>query len=254
MPKKNLKHCLALLVFTLGNYVSANSLSSYGWDINAKALLATQAAEDVALLPKAVEKTKAAACTFEKELPDSGVKRMLMVRISSGHEVVLGYEHIWLLYRTEEKAVVTEVVMTYAGDRVFDSFTREVPIRKWDAIFEKFVRHQQRSPTPPYKERQPLLDGRNWPRGYAGLVNTFEDGKTRAYLLATDDLWRLHVQGPIEEAICRLLAGMHCRVGAEVKHGWALQGLHSLLEKSPSPIRTTTKDFVGQIHEDCLPK
>jgi hypothetical protein len=231
----------------------AAARGSAAWDIDVRTLLTAQAKENIVLLPKAIETTRPAICTFEQERPANGARQMLVVRISNGHEVSLGYQRIWLLYKTNDKATITHVLMPTA-DRVFASYTREVSLQKWDAVFEKFKRHKQRPPTPPYKERQPLRHGENWPRGYAGIANIFEDGKTRAYLLATDDIWRLRVQNPIEEAACRLLAGMHCRVGAEVKNGWAEVALESLLNLETTPPITATRDVVGQIDEDCLPK
>lgn len=244
------------LGFTLaivGQWASAAAGDLTAWDIDVRALLSSQANEDIMFLPRTIRTTKPAICTFEKEWPALSAKRMLSVRISSGNDFDTSYQRVWLLRRTSDKATVTHILMA-APDRVFATYTREVSLQKWDAVYEKFKSHKQRPPTPSYKERQPLVNGQTWPRGYAGIVNTFEDGKTRTYLLATDDIWSLSVQNLLEEAICRLLAGMHCRVGAQVKNGWAEEALASLLNLETMPPITATQDVVNSIDEACLPR
>lgn len=217
---------LGLVSLVMATVASAEPFESVGWRIDAKPLLLVQSSEDTALLSKTVEATKQAVCSLELRVPIAEANRMLMVRFQ------VGYPTTWFLFRTQTSSIVARL-MSHGRNRIFSSEYAEANQSDWDTIFEKFAKFQQRPPTPPLGRDVPMLAGRVWPPGYSGVVNVYEEGKSREYLLATDDVRSIRIQGPVDAFLCStLFSGMHCRVGAEVNAGWAQKDLEELLARA----------------------
>jgi hypothetical protein len=214
------------------HFALADPFESIGWSIEAKALLSTQSSEDTAQLSRTLRDTKQIVCSLELRVPLADINKMLMIRFYGG------YETTWFLYRTQESAVVARL-MSGGINKVFWATYGELDPSEWDEMFEKFSRFQQRPPTPPLSSDARMLPGRFWPRGYTGIVNIYDSGKIREYLLATDDLKSIHTKGPIDAFLCSTLyAGLHCRVGAEVKDGWVSKDLDQLLTRAKTAEKT----------------
>lgn len=219
--------CLVVgLAAALGSDAArAEPFETSGWSIDAKALLAEQAPEDVKDLARTLRYTKPMVCSVEYQLPIADIQQMLMIRVPDG------YETTWFLYRTREEAVVVQL-LSAAPNKVFSTRYRIVRPVEWDRVFAKFAAHEQRRPTPPSDER--LQHGWFWPRGYQGVVSVYDRQRTREYLLATEDVHSLHVKGPIDKFFCEtLFSGLHCRSGATVGPGWVMKDLEGLLHSPP---------------------
>lgn len=194
-------------------------------------LIAAQAPEDMVQLNKTLDRTRNTAADIEQQLRAKGVTQFAMIRFAPW-----AYrEEIWVLYRTEEKAFVTEFTVENARARLRSLV--EVEPAVWDQAFNTFVVARQKRPAAPLPigarmRREP------WTQGYSGIVNFDKDGEARTYLLATDDLLILHIQSPVEELLCStVFAGMHCYNGSTTTDGWVKQQLDGLMQHSQKTTR-----------------
>lgn len=194
-------------------------------------LIAAQAPDDVVQLNKTLDLTRNTAADIEQQLRAKGVTQFAMIRFAPW-----AYrEEIWVLYRNEEKAFVTEFTLENARVRL--RALVEVEPAVWDQAFNTFFVARQKRPAAPLPvgarmRRDP------WTPGYSGIVTLDKDGEARTYLLATDDLLTLHIQSPVEELLCStVFAGMHCYNGSTTTEGWVKQQLDGLMQHSQKTSR-----------------
>lgn len=190
-------------------------------------LLAAQAPEDVAQLATTFDRTRQAASMMQQQARTSGATQLAMIRKSADDA-----DDIWLLYRVGDKPFITRTEVRQG--RIEFGWVYEAAPAQWDALFEKLRGYRQQPPTP-QETGLKLRNGWRWPRGYIGAVDVYNDSEARAYLLATSDLYKLVIQGPVDALLCStVFSGMHCRMGDTVVDGWLLQDVIALGRDSRS--------------------
>jgi hypothetical protein len=112
---------------------------------------------------------------------------------------------------------------------------REVAPSDWNNVFNKLLNHRQKRPSQPLPDGEYMQSGQVWTQGYQGIANIYNDGQTRTYLLATQDISVLNVRNPAEKLLCStVFAGLHCSNGAYLTDGWVQQDLNALLKRTES--------------------
>jgi len=168
-----LASCLATFCSLPASAAEAVPFEAWQWDVKAASLLAAQSVEDTKQVSRTLERTGPLMEAVAAALPASGVTQAAMLRFNSG------WETVWLLYRTDSKAVLTEFAIQPGGQpagavsRTLITH-KELAPEKWAALFERFSKYAQKPPTPALAKGTGMLPGRFWPQGYLGVVNNVD--------------------------------------------------------------------------------
>lgn len=205
------------------------------WQFHDQALIERQAPEDVERLRKTLHATGPRAEQILRDLasvPD--IEKLAMIRFYSG----FGNE-IWTLFKTDQDAVVAQL-WVYDDGKVHVNDCSDVNPSDWDALFDKFFSRPQRKPAPALEGH--VTQG-SWPRGYSGVVDLHDGARSRAYLLATDDISHANIPSAIDDFFCRtVFSGMHCHPGIKVWYGPVQEDLQALDAKAvPGSYKTSSR-------------
>ncbi|WP_188566383.1 hypothetical protein [Undibacterium terreum] len=239
---------ITALLFSSASAADTSLFDTWHWDLSAAELQAKLVPEDTKELVRTLKDTRSVAEAAAAMLSEPGINQAAMIRFNTG------WQTVWVMYRTEQKFVLAELAISpYGGNAVASTSIsyRELSQEQWTPLFKRFASHTQLAPTKALAEGTRMLPGRFWPRGYAGVVDTMEAGRSRSYLLATEDVSQLHIRNPIDELLCTtLFAGMHCRAGAEVKDGWVKASLAELIKQPPVPSQQLAIELCSAVQDE----
>ena len=104
----------------------------------------------------------------------------------------------------------------------------EISAKQWRAAYKAIAAHVQQPPS------KPKIKKYHWTRGYSGIVQVYDSGKVRNYLLSTDDIYEHHHRGPIQSFLCDELIP-HCGYSDWNTPGWMLK-LDEKIKNAPGSL------------------
>jgi hypothetical protein len=205
----------------------ADGDSTTAFELMQQNLLKNQVAEDVSQLSNTLDNTQKIARAAEQQLRARGVDQFAIIRFGE----TAFYHNVWLLYRSNDKNYIENFTID-DGKLRFRDAGEAIP-SEWDGVFHEFFIGQQKKPSPPLKADRRMLGGEFWERGYTGMVNLYNGGEIRTYLLATEDIKTLYQQSAYDKFLCStFFSGLHCKNGDHAVSGWVPQKLKTLMENS----------------------